>query len=67
VLYSFNVPDFYRLRTTFLAQGTSHAGMILTQQRQFSIGEQTRRLLKLIATRSAEEMKDQAEFLSAWG
>jgi len=30
------------------------------------VGKQTRRLLKLIATRSAEEMRNQVEFLSAW-
>jgi hypothetical protein len=30
------------------------------------VGEQMRRLLKLIATKSAEEMKDKIEFLSAW-
>lgn len=66
-LYSFNVGDFYELHTTYLTQGKSHAGMILAPQQRYSIGEQMRRLLKLIATRSAEEMKDRVEFLSAWG
>ena len=67
VLYSFNVGDFYGLHTALLSQGRSHAGLILARQQQYSVGEQMRRLLKLIASRSAEEMKNQMEFLSAWG
>jgi hypothetical protein len=67
VLCSFNKRDFFRLHTEYLMQGRSHAGIILTQQQQFSIGEQLRRLLNLINAKSAEEMKDQVEFLSAWG
>ena len=66
VLFSFNVQDFYSLHTTRLAEGKSHAGIILARQQRYSVGEQMRRLLKLIAARSAEEMKGQVEFLSAW-
>jgi hypothetical protein len=66
VLYSFNVVDFCALHTSFLAQGRSHAGIVLAQQNKFSIGEQMRRLLNLCTVRSAEEMVDQLEFLSAW-
>ena len=67
VLYSFNIRDFFRLHSDFLAQGKSHAGMVLAQQQLYSIGEQMRRLLKLVAVKSAEEMIDQVEFLSGWG
>ena len=66
-LYGFNVRDYFRLHTEFLMQGRSHAGIILAKQQHYSAGEQMRRLLKLIATRSAEEMKDRIEFLSNWG
>ena len=66
VLYSFNQEDFYRLHMTYLAQGKSHAGIILARQQHYSVGEQMRRLLRLIATRSADEMKNWIEFLSAW-
>ena len=31
-----------------------------------SVGEQMRRLLRLIAARSAEDMRNHIEFLSAW-
>jgi hypothetical protein len=66
VLYSFNIKDFYSLHAQFLSQGQSHAGIVLAQQKRYSVGEQMRRLLKLAAERSAEEMADQVEFLSAW-
>src|ERR1044071_8276996 len=48
VLYTCNVADFYHLHTSFLAQGKSHTGMILAPQQRYSVGEQMRRLLKLI-------------------
>ncbi len=66
VLYSFNVADFYRVHSAFLMQGRSHAGIVLARQQHYSVGEQMRRLLRLIATKSAEEMKNEVEFLSAW-
>lgn len=66
VLYSFNVGDFYRLHAAYSAEGKSHAGMILARQQHYSAGEQMRRLLQLIDARSAESMKGQVEFLSAW-
>ena len=65
-LYSFNVQDYCRLHAEFLAQGRSHAGIILAKQQHYSIGEQMRRLLKLIATKPAEEMTNRVEFLSHW-
>ena len=67
VLYSFNIGDFHRLHTTYLAGDKSHAGIILSRQQHYSVGEQMRRLLKLIATKSAEEMRSRVEFLNAWG
>ena len=66
VLYTCNVADFHRLRTNCLAQGKSHAGMILTPQQRYSVGEQMRRLLKLINTKAAAEMSNTVEFLQAW-
>lgn len=67
VVYTFNVTDFYRLHTDYLAQGKSHTGIILARQQRYSVGEQMRRLLRLMATKSAEERKNRVEFLSAWG
>ncbi len=67
VLFSFNIRDYYRLHQAFLERGESHAGIILARQQRYSIGELTRRLLRLIATKSAEEMRNHVEFLSGWG
>jgi len=67
VLYSFNIADFAQLHSEYLTQGKNHAGIILSPQQRYSVGNQIRRLLRLIATRSAEEMKNKVEFLSGWG
>ena len=67
VLCTFNVADFYHLHMNYLAQGRSHAGVILVAQQRYSTGEQMRRLLKLVTAKSAEEMRNHVEFLSAWG
>ena len=67
VLCSFNVADFYRLHTEYLAAGKNHSGIILARQQLYTIGEHMRRILKLISRKSAEEMANHAEFLSAWG
>jgi hypothetical protein len=53
------------LHSRFLEEGKSHAGIILAEQRQYSIGEQLPRLLSLVATKSADEAKDQVIFLSS--
>lgn len=66
-LYSFNVADFYHLHSSYLSERTAHTGIILTRQQQFTIGEQLRRLLRLIAKVPAEEMRNRVEFLSVWG
>lgn len=65
-LYTFNVVDFHRLHKSYLIQGKNHGGIILAPQQGYSIGEQMRRLLKLVATKTAEEMRNSVEFLSAW-
>ena len=66
VLFSFNRGDFYRLHTEYLSQSKSHAGIILANQQQYSVGEQTRRILHLAAAKSADDMRNWIEFLSAW-
>ena len=66
VLYTFNVCDFYRLHADYLSRGLSHAGMIFARQQRYSVGEQMRRLLKLIAAKSADDMRNHFEFLSRW-
>jgi hypothetical protein len=66
VLYSFNCRDFYKIHSELLRKGQSHRGIILGVQQRYSVGEQMRRLLRLIHACSAEEMQDRVEFQSAW-
>ena len=66
VLCTFNVGDFYRLHREYVALGRRHTGIILMQQQSYSVGKVLRRLLRLIASKSADEMT-WVEFLSAWG
>ena len=67
VLFSFNVGDFYRLHTAYLAQGKPHSGIIVSPQQRYATGEQMRRLLRLAAAKSAEQMRNSIEFLGHWG
>ena len=66
VLYSFNMGHFCRLHADFLASGNNHSGIVISRQQLYSVGEQMRRLLKLAARRTAEDMHNQLEFLSDW-
>ena len=67
VLFSFNVRDYSDLHIRLLTQGRTHAGIIVVHQTRYSIGEQLRRILNLVTRKSAEEMRDQMEFLGSWG
>ena len=67
VRYTFNMGDFSRLHSEWISAGKQHAGIILARQQRYSVGEQMRRLLKLIGARSVDEMRNRLEFLSDWG
>jgi len=66
VLCSFNVADFFRIHTECVQSGKAHAGIVVSQQQQYSIGEQMRRLLRLISELSTQEMRNRIEFLGTW-
>ena len=66
VLFSHNVGDFSALHIEHLQSEKEHPGIVLAHQRQFGVGEQTRRLLRLAGTLNAEEMQNRLEFLSSW-
>lgn len=66
-LYSFNVSDFMALHTSYLEVGKPHVGIILGHQQRYSVGEQMRRLVRLVQMRSAESLRNKVEFLSACG
>jgi hypothetical protein len=67
VLYSFNIGDYNRPHSEYLKRNETHAGIILAPQQRYSTGEQLRRLLRIINTKTAEQMRDYLGFLSAWG
>ncbi len=63
VLYTFNVGHFCKLHSDYLARGKDHAGIIVVNRQRYSVGEQIRRLLRLINTKSAEDMRNSLYFL----
>lgn len=67
VLYTFNVGDFYDLHSQLVRAEKNHLGVIIAPQQTYSVGEQMRRLLRLIGSLTPEEMRNRIEFLSAWG
>jgi hypothetical protein len=67
VLFSFNVADFCRIHTDWLAGEKRHSGIVLDQQRrQRSVGTLMQGLLRLGAQNNPTEMLDRLEFLSDW-
>ncbi|MBM3190024.1 MAG: hypothetical protein FJZ90_15035 [Chloroflexi bacterium] len=66
VLCSYNARDYHHLHGEYLRQQKAHAGIILMPQQRYSVGEQMRRLLRIVAERSADEIRNRVEFLSAW-
>ena len=64
--YTFIVGDYCLLHQTWISQQRPHAGIIVAPRQRYSVGEELRRLLRLIGTVSADEMRSRIEFLSAW-
>jgi Tfp pilus assembly protein PilZ len=65
-LYSFNIADFHEIHMEWMATGRVHGGIILAQQKRYSIGEQIRRLVRLISSSTGEAIRNRDEFLSQW-
>lgn len=65
-IYTFNVGDFCRLHVDFLQHAEEHAGIIVARNQRWSIGEQLRRLCRLMISKSAFDMKNELEHLGAW-
>lgn len=66
VLFSFNRRDFFQLHTKYLSQNMTHAGIILANQQQYSVGDLLRRILRLSAAKSEADMQNHVEFLYHW-
>ena len=63
-IFTFNTRDFAVLHTEYLSQQREHAGIIVSDQLQ--VGLLVRRLLKLLAAKSDEDIRNWLEFLSNW-
>ncbi|MCX6602467.1 MAG: hypothetical protein NTV52_02605 [Acidobacteria bacterium] len=50
-----------------LARGEGHGGIVVASQQTYPVGEEIRRLLRLMQRLSGERMRGRIEFLSAWG
>ncbi len=66
VLYTFNLADYCILHQVWISQQRFHAGIIVAPQQRYTVGEELRRLMRLIGTVPAEEMRSRIEFLSSW-
>ena len=56
VILTFNVRDYTRLHYEYLSTGRHHSGIIVSDQLQ--VGTLVRRLLKLMASKSATSMRN---------
>jgi predicted nuclease of predicted toxin-antitoxin system len=65
VLYTFNVGDFCKLHRFYLENKQSHAGIIISSQ-DYSVGEQMRRILRLMEAKTAENVISDLIFLSSY-
>lgn len=63
-VFTFNRGDFARLHAEYLQRGQGHSGIIVSDQLEISVV--IRRLLRLLDSRSAEDMRGWLEFLSNW-
>jgi predicted nuclease of predicted toxin-antitoxin system len=61
-ILTFNFTDFVVLHDRYLAEGTDHWGVILSTEE--SIGVLMHRILRLLNTVSAEELKNQVRWLN---
>lgn len=64
VLCTFNTRDYVVLHTQNLHRAGTHAGIIVSDQ--VSVGLMAKRLLRLAASLSKQEMRNRLEYLSAW-
>lgn len=63
-VFTHNTRDFAQLHGQWMAQEREHAGIIVSDQ--IYVGQLVRRLLRLLDSRSADDMKNWLEFLSNW-
>lgn len=65
-LFTYNRADFCALHQRWMSLERAHAGIIVASQQHYSVGEELRRIMRLISRRTAEQMRSQLEFISSW-
>jgi hypothetical protein len=65
VIVTSNAAHFARLHQEYLAAGRTHAGIVVIHQQRYSVGEVIRRLLRLVGTRTPDEMRNRLDYLSS--
>jgi predicted flavoprotein YhiN len=63
-LFTFNTRDYVVLHTDYMSLGSTHAGIIVSNQ--VHVGLIVRRLMKLLDAKSTSDMENSLEFLSNW-
>ena len=65
-LLAYNTADYCALHQRWMSLRRNHAGIIVAPQQQYSVGEELRRIMRLISRCPTEQMKNRLEFLSSW-
>lgn len=65
-LFTYNISDYCDLHQSWMNLQRTHAGIIVAPQQHYSVGEELRRIMRLISRCSAEQMQNRLEFLSSW-
>ena len=65
-LFTYNTADYCALHQRWMSLQRTHAGIIVAPQQQYSVGEELRRIMRLISRCPAGQMQDRLEFLSSW-
>jgi hypothetical protein len=66
-VFRFNTGDYCALHQLWAREGRTHAGIIVSPQQHYKVGEELRRIVRLVGLRTAEQMQNRLEFLSSWG
>ena len=66
VLVTFNIRHFRVIHARWMAEGRSHAGIVLGHQQRWVVREHIRKLVRLAASVTAEEMQNREELLGRW-
>lgn len=66
VLYTFNVANYCILPQSWVSPERLHAGIIVSPQQRYPVGQELRLLMRLASGSLAEEMRNRIEFLPRW-